>query len=94
MEYIKEGFTLPVPINLLPTSVAIADFVCKIKNLMRPKELDRNVSISHSNMAVVEEPGNNYELKSQASFNPIDRENRNHHMNQNGILKRTVRIHF
>lgn len=67
MEYIKEGFTLPVPINIIPTSVAIIDFAkCIRRWLAKKKTSVRSTSISHT---ALDEPVSQYELKSQISGN-------------------------
>jgi hypothetical protein len=83
MEYIKEGFTLPVPINLLPTSREIVGVFRFIKlKILRQKATEPSISVSHSaggggggggggnangGFVAFDELGSNYELKSQIS---------------------------
>lgn len=64
MEYIKEGFTLPVPINIMPTSEAVIEFVKNIRERVKRGEI---LTPKSNNVVVYDEPGSNYELKSQVS---------------------------
>jgi hypothetical protein len=78
MEYIKEGFTLPVPLNLIPTPLStyysFKDWLEKRKD---DKEKARQESVSNIN----EEPPSIIELRSNVSGN--------HYYNNNvsGTLK-------
>lgn len=65
MEYIKEGFTLPVPINMIPTSSAIIDFVKAIRRrINKNQNSTRANSVSHT---AFDDGVSQYELKSQVS---------------------------
>ena len=65
MEYIKEGFTLPVPINVIPTSSAIIDFVKAIRRrINKSQNATRANSVSHT---AFDDGVSQYELKSQVS---------------------------
>ena len=67
IQYIKEGFTLPVPLNLIPTPNAVYHFVKfiydKLSNNQKQLRQTNSNSISHS----AEELGSNFERKSQVS---------------------------
>lgn len=67
MEYIKEGYTLPVPINIIPTSVAIIEFFKNIRRRLTSSNVTgRSGSLSHT---ALDDPVSQYELKSQISGN-------------------------
>lgn len=64
MEYIKDGYTLPVPLNLIPTPVAVyfsfKEWYKKHKETKQSKE-----SVSNPVSINVDEPTNTNECKAQ-----------------------------
>lgn len=70
MDYIKEGFTLPVPLNLIPTPIGIYEAIkwilAKIKQ--KKKGLEHKSSVSASSTPV-DDPASNFDHRSQVSHN-------------------------
>lgn len=65
MEYIKEDFTLPVPLNLLPTPISTYYSIRKyFKNLNENRKLKTQKSFSTNPM---DDQPSVYEMKSQIS---------------------------
>ena len=78
MEYIKEGFTLPVPLNLLPTPVStynsIKKYISKYKERKAKIELEAEVSTAKMSKKSIntlaypnDEQPSLYEVRSQNS---------------------------
>jgi hypothetical protein len=84
MEYIKEGFTLPVPFNLIPTPLCIYHGLRGMRDLYREKRqllsnsTQRSMSKPSSvksnmpNMGIGDDQPSFYELRSQISQQPAN----------------------
>lgn len=80
MEYIKEGFTLPVPLNLLPTPVATYNSVKKCFVKLKERAARSNEECkeikepqkSKSKSFYHEEQPSYYEMRSQPSGNQLN----------------------
>ena len=66
MEYIKEGFTLPVPLNLVPTPIGLYNSFKKLYKKFNAVKYKTQSSGSISVNSLEEQPSA-YELKSQIS---------------------------
>ena len=67
MEYINDGFTLPVPLNLIPTPVSI---YYMIKECLKRDE-KTNMSKSNGDINNIEEPSVNINSQMQPQNGPV-----------------------
>ena len=64
MEYIREGFTLPVPFNLIPRPTVIYQLIINLSKRFKQNSRHDKTSIN----GIMEEQPSIYEMKSQVSI--------------------------
>ncbi|RNA14453.1 short transient receptor potential channel 2-like [Brachionus plicatilis] len=65
MEYIKERFTLPVPLNLIPTPLGTYEFVKKSIKFYKEKKFFKSFRRSNDVGSTIDDGPSFYEMKSQ-----------------------------
>lgn len=65
MEYIKERFTLPVPLNLIPTPIGTYQFIKTSIKFYKDKKFFKSFRRSRNISSMTEDTPSFYEMKSQ-----------------------------
>lgn len=68
MEYIKQGFTLPIPLNLIPTPVQFYYSIRRMVNNWKKRREERAANLNATHNQQFDDLTIHNELKSQGSF--------------------------